>query len=244
MAVVLREVGGEGRPVGDGWMACDVPDSWAVFAAGLGVEQPVDESTLEAIVSFYRERGRSPRVEVTPYQHPTLWEGLASRAFSPYKRETMLLHTLDDLPAADPVPGLAFRALDPGNPDDVTAFRASQMTGFFGDPQSPAGMIPITERVARSPRCSLWLLELDGRVVGSGGLEIFEDTAVLFCGCVYVDARRRGLHAAFIRFRLQEAATAGLRYATVASSVGGPTERNALRAGFSVVYTQLGLMQR
>jgi hypothetical protein len=43
MALVLREVGGEGAAIGEGWMACDVPGSWADYTAGLGVKQPVDE---------------------------------------------------------------------------------------------------------------------------------------------------------------------------------------------------------
>ena len=118
------------------------------------------------------------------------------------------------------------------------------MLGFRGDPDSPAGMIPITERVARYPLFSPWLLSLDGRIVGSSGLECFENVGVLIAACVYPEARRCGVQSAFIRFRLQQAAAAGLEYVTVSSTAGGPTERNALRAGFSVAYTQVGLEQR
>ena len=45
-------------------------------------------------------------------------------------------------------------------------------------------MLQLTEGVARcAQRWTLWLLELDGLVVGSGGLESFEDSAVLIAGC-------------------------------------------------------------
>jgi hypothetical protein len=225
-------------------MACDGQGSWANFAAGLGVEQPVNDSTLDDLVSFYRERSRPPRIQVTPYQHSTLRQGLAARAFVSYEIETMLVRTLDDLSSTPAPPGLTFQPVDPLNDDDVAAFRTSQMLGFCGNPDSPAGMIPITERVARSPRVSLWLLSLDGRIVGSGGLECFENAGVLIAACVYPESRRRGVQSAFIRFRLQQAAAAGLEYVTVASTPGGATERNALRAGFSVAYTQVGLEQR
>jgi hypothetical protein len=67
---------------------------------------------------------------------------------------------------------------------------------------------------------------------------------VLIAGCTYAEARGQGLHSEFIRFRLEQAATAGLRYVTVGSTPGGPTERNALRAGFKAAYTQAGLQQR
>ena len=223
-------------------MACDVPGSWANYAAGLGVGVPVDGTTLDGLVAFYRQRNREPRIQLTPYQHSSLWDGLAARGFVPYDRDTVLVHPLRDLPALPSGP-LGFRLIDRRNPDDVVAFRDSQMTGFFDGKEVPAGMLPITERVARSPRVCLWLLTLDGRVVGSGGLEFCEDSAVLIAGCAHPEARRQGGHSAFVRFRLEEAVRRGLRYATVASVPGGPTERNALRAGFAVAYTQLALRQ-
>ena len=204
LAIVLREVGGEGAPIGGGWMACDVPGSWADHAVGLGMDGPVEGPTLDALVAFYRQRERTPRIQVTPYQHPSLLRGLEARGFSSYGEEPQ---------------GVVFRPVDPSKDDDVAAFRASQMTGFFEDAPPPPGMLPIMERVARSPRCSLWLIELDGRVVGSGGLESFEDAAVLIAACVHREARRQGLQTAFIRFRLEQAAAMGPRARSVEPTV-------------------------
>ncbi len=243
IATVLRDIGGEGAPVADGWMACDLPGSWADYAAGLGVQGPVEASSLDTLVDYYRAHKRAPRIQVTPYQHPSLLRGLGDRGFSTHELETVLVHSLDGLPQTRSPPGLHFRRIDPASDEDVTAFRNSQMAGFFGEGEPPPGMLPITDRVARYARCHLWLLELDGELVGSGGLELFEDAAVLIAGCVVERARRRGLHSSFLRFRLEHAARAGLRYATVGSMAGGPTERNALRAGFTVAFTQLGLHQ-
>lgn len=244
MALVLKEVGGEGAAVDQGWMACDGKGSWANFAAGLGVDGPVEDAAFDELVSFYRAQGHPPRVQVTPYQHTSLRQGLSARGFVIYEVETMLVRTLEELSPSPPPPGLTFEPIDPSKTDDVVAFRTSQMLGFCGNPDTPAGMIPITERVARSPRLSAWLLRLDGRIVGSGGLESFENAGVLLAACVYPEARRRGVQSAFIDFRLQQAAAAGLEYVTVASTAGGPTERNALRAGFSVAYTQVALELR
>ena len=243
LALVLRELGGEGAAVGGGWMACDLLGSWARYAAGLGVDGPVDDAALDALVAFYRERDRTPRILVSPYQHPTLMRGLKARGFTAYEQESSLARGLDGLPPALPVPGLSFRRLDPLHEADVAAFRDSQMIGFFEDEAPPAGMLPITERVARAPRCRLWLLELDGQVVGSGGLEVFEEVGVLMAGCVHPGARRRGLHSAFIRFRLEQAAREGLRYATIGSLREESTERNALRAGFTMSFEQIHLQQ-
>ena len=86
----------------------------------------------------------------------------------------------------------------------------------------------------------MWLLVFEGNVVGSGGLELYEGSGVLIAGTVHEAARRRGFQRAFLRFRMEQAMAAGLDYALVGSPPGGPTERNALREGFSVAYTQLG----
>jgi GNAT superfamily N-acetyltransferase len=244
MATVLREVGGEGAPIGEGWMACDVVGSWARYAAGLGVSEPVDSELLDALVDFYRSRECCPRIQVTPYQHPSLLEGLAARYFTPSELETVLVHSLQQLPDPVLVPSLVFRLIEPWNSDDVEAFIQSQMHGFHGSAEPPLGIIPITKRVAQHARCRLWLLEVDGELAGSGGLEFFEDTAVMIAGCVYPEFRRRGIHSAFMNFRLAEAQSADVKIVLVASPAGGPTERNALRVGFSVAYHLMELSQR
>ncbi len=133
LALVLREFGGEGAPIGSGWMACDLPGSWAVYAAGLGLEGKVEDTTLDALVAFYRERDRPPRIQVTPYQDPSLLKGLAARGFTPYGLDTVLARSLTDLPLLEPIPQLEFRRTDPSSEEDVAAFRDSQMAGFFGD---------------------------------------------------------------------------------------------------------------
>jgi GNAT superfamily N-acetyltransferase len=102
-------------------------------------------------------------------------------------------------------------------------------------------MREITHRVVRHPRNRSWLAELEGQVVGSAGFERFEDTAVLVAGAVLPEARRRGIQTALVRHRLRAARAEGARVALVASTPGGPTERNALRAGFTVSTVLLGL---
>jgi hypothetical protein len=238
LALVLREIGGDGAPVGSGWMACDIPGSWASYAAGLGLDGPVSPSTLKAMIAFYREKARLPRVDVTPFQHPTLRTGLDGLGFRCSSEETVLARSLEQSPKTDSPAGLSFRRIDPRDNQDVASFVASQKLGFYGDECAPEGITPITQRVARHPRCHLWLLEMDHHVVGSGGLEVFEDSGVLIAACTHPDVRRQGVQSAFIRFRVQRSAELGLRYVSIASTPNGATERNARRAGFTPVYTQ------
>jgi len=241
LARVLAEVGGEGAALDGGWMACDPRGSWATYAAGLGVDGPVSDATLDALVAYYAARGRRAAIQITPYQHPSLLDGLAARGFTVYELESVLARALTPRPAGVAVPGLRFQPVDPDDDDSVANFVAAQLAGFFPDRAPPPAMIPITERVARSSRCRLWLMTVDGELAGSGGLEVFEDAAVLIAGAVMPHFRRRGIQQAFVRFRLEQARLDGRAYATVGSTPGGPTERNALRAGFQMAYTQIGL---
>jgi len=222
-------------------MACDEPGSWADYAAGLGLDRPVSGSDLDTLVAFYRDRGRSPKIQITPYQHSSLLSGLASRGFTANELSTFLVHPLHGLKQHQPTPGLTFCPIDPTSADDVSAFVDSQMLGFFDGKPPHLGAKPIARRVATHDRSQLWLIKLHETIVGSGGLEMFEDSAVLIAGCINPEARRQGLQREFIQFRLKQAVEYGARYATVGSVAGGPTERNALRAGFSIGFTHIDL---
>jgi GNAT superfamily N-acetyltransferase len=224
-------------------LACDIPGSWADYAAGLGLNGPISESSFDTLSAFYRGRKRRCRVQVTPFQHPSLIGGLETRGFQIVDREAVLMHPLSDLLKRRDPGDLVIRPLDPGNPDDLQAFSDAQGRAFSPEQRLPPGMRPIVERVARHPRVRLWLLEHRGRLVGSGGLETFAHGAVLIAGGVAPHARRLGIHSAFIRHRLSVAKALGLNYATIASSPDGPTERNARRVGFRRAYTQSTLEQ-
>jgi GNAT superfamily N-acetyltransferase len=241
---VMRELGGDVAPLAEGWMACDAPGSWATYAAGVGVERPVTAEVLDALEGFYFRRGRDAAIQTTPYQHPSLFEGLEARGFGLFDTITILARPVDDLPEAPAVPGLRLVRTDPGDPASVQAWVDAQVAGFYDDGPPPPAIPPITARVARNPRVRSWILEVDGEVAGSGGLELYEDFAVLVAGAVRPGFRRRGLHRAFMRARLAEAAAEGCAYALVGSTPGHTTERNALRAGFQVAYTEIGLRKR
>jgi len=243
LARTLEDLVATGRRIGPGYAACDAPGSWARYAAGVGAEGEVAAADLDALVAVYTERGAVPRVQLSPYEHPSLLAGLGQRGFVAYEQVTLLGRALDDLPAAPSVPGLVLRRLDPSQPDEVDAFVAVQLEGFYGPEPAPEAMGPITRRVATHPRTRLWLAELDGEVVGSAGVEWFEGSAALIAGAVVPAARRRGVHAALIHRRLVDARDLGAAYVLIGSDPGAATERNALRTGFGVVTTLLGVRQ-
>ncbi|MCO4773401.1 MAG: GNAT family N-acetyltransferase, partial [Deltaproteobacteria bacterium] len=231
LALVLEELSATGERIAGGWAAWDADGSWADYAAGLGLDGPVTDPELDRLVAFYEEAGHEPRIQITAYQHPSLVAGLAKRGFVPYELETVLAISAQsaspsspfDRAAVTPPAGLRFVPVDGDDPTSVAAFVRSQFLGFFGAVDAaPRGMHAITARVAAHPRARLWLAELDGEVVGSGGLERFGSSAVLIAGCVHEGARRRGVHQAFLQHRLSEAAAEGVSYCLIGSLAGGP----------------------
>ncbi|MGB0590000.1 MAG: GNAT family N-acetyltransferase [Myxococcota bacterium] len=239
LAQVLREIGGDGAPINSGWMACDIPGSWADYAAGLGLSGTVSDQELDDLEAFYDTRERPCRVQVTPFQHPSLMAGLERRGFKAIDRDSVLVHPLDALPDMPTCDGLTFREVDPNESVDIEAFCTAQGRAFFPDGQLPEGMHPISRRVAAHRRSTIWLVERDERLIASGGIETFKGSSVLFAGGVAPEARRRGVHSALITHRLHFAKAQGFNHALIASVPGGPTERNAQRLGFSLVYTHL-----
>jgi len=95
----------------------------------------------------------------------------------------------------------------------------------------------ITQRVTHSPVVSCWIIENDGVVVGSGGLEVHGRRGVMIAACTHPASRGLGIQTAFMAFRMHYAAAQGVNQLSVASLPGGPTERNARRLGFEPAYS-------
>lgn len=243
MALVMRELGAGGEPINSGWMVHDGTGSWANYAAGLGLNGPVTSAEIQRLVDFYDAHGVDAQVQTTPYQDPSLFSVLAEHHFVTDDFTVMFVHDLKDLSTTQ-MPGLEFIEINPGNNEDIQVFVNAQMIGFYAPNAAPEGIAAITERVGRHPRCRVWLLKLDGKIVGSGGLEVFENSAVLIAGAIFPEARRKGIQSAFMSYRLRIARDLGVDYALVGSVPNGGTERNALRQGFLPIMTQIFLRRR
>lgn len=241
MASVLRDIGGPGAPVAGGWMSCDQPGSWANYAAGLGVDGPVAPEAIDELIAFYARHGRPAVVEVTPYQHRSLFQALAARRFVVADLETLVYRPTTPLPERPAIPGLRFRRVDPDDPRDIDAFVAVKGRVFHDDPATLNGFEAITRRALRYHSTRAWLVEVDGVPAGCGALELHGTQGHLFGGGVLPAFRRRGLQQALIVHRVAAAAEEGAEIVLVGSDPGGTTERNALRLGFRPAYTQMML---
>ncbi len=231
-------------------MARDEVGSWATYAAGVGMEAaPASaaayDEQVDTLIQYYEEDEREPTVQISPYAHPAFTAALGRRGFVVKDLVTTLTRSLRDLPPLVTPNGFSFREVTGDRAEDVEAFAAAQLEGF----SSPPGMRAIMRRVASTSRpgtkdagCELSLVEHEELgVCGSAGVEYFEGSATLIAGEVHERARRRGVQTALIAYRLAQARARGCEYAVVASIAGGPTERNAVRAGFRPAFTAIDL---
>ena len=92
--------------------------------------------------------------------------------------------------------------------------------------------------VATAKGNTLFLAEMDGQVIGAGGLSIHDGVA-LFAGASTIPAwRRRGAQRALLDARFQYARAAGCDLAMKGAEPGSSSQRNAERQGFRIAYTR------
>ena len=242
-AVGIADVAAEAIPVGGGAACYTAPGSWSNRAVGLGLDGPVTDDDLDALVEFYRARACPAEVEVASYADASLLAGLATRGFRVEGFEHILVHPLDEPPPA-PDPSVEIGAVDEADPAAVEEWVLVTTSGFR-PPDAPIAQhdLEITTRVALHPRTTCLVACLDGRVVGASAMETYEGFGVLFSTSVLASHRRRGVQRALMLERLRRLRELGAAYATVGSSPWISTDRNAARIGFRLAYAKASLVR-
>lgn len=246
-ALGISEIAGESEAIAGGSMSFTAPGSWSNLAVGLGFDGPVTGGDLDRLVEFYRARNCSAQIEVAPYAHPSLMQGLSSRGFTTTGSEQVFAMALGGRPLhPSPRPGgLTLATLDVGDPTALEQWIEVSTSGF-----RPAG-VPmqahhhdITRRLALHPRTTCHVARIGGEVVGASTMESWNDMGALFGTSVLPAHRRRGVQLALMLERLEALKSRGLRFATVGSRPGISTEKNALQLGFSLAYTKVCLGEK
>lgn len=218
------------------------PGSWANQAVGIGLDGPVVDEELDALVAFYAERGAEARAEVLPVAHPTLVQGLSTRGFGIVRFENLWFRALpegEDLWAS--LPGGRPRAeLREVRPGEEGLFVEVSGSGFVppGERMSDADR-EVGLRMVRHPGVISVLAFVDGVAAGAGSCAADADRAGLFGTSVLPAFRRRGLQSALIVDRMERLRARGARVVCIESEPGHATERNARRLGFELGGTKV-----
>jgi GNAT superfamily N-acetyltransferase len=244
-AALLADVAPLVRPFAGGVMGFHEPGSWQNQACGIGLAGPVSDADLDAFVDFYTSRGVEPRAELSPFADETLIAGLAARGFVIREFENVLARDLpagEDLDAALPHPtpaGLELTPLDRTDPDALTRIAEVSLRGFYPDTDIPPPMLEASRQTLALPATLTYAATLDGQLAAAGSVHLGDRAAALMGVSTLPPFRRRGIQQALIARRLAAARDHGCILATISSKPGIPTERNALRLGFTMAYTKV-----
>lgn len=247
-AAAISDVAREWLPIGGGRMSRGEPGTWVNAAVGVGLAGPVSANEVDRLIAWYEEAGLEPRIEVSPFVHPSLREALELRGFVVRVFESVLYRALASAKPARPIhptpPGIEVREVDKNQTRQVREYGETVATGFASEDAQPREAdIDLMARCAVHERTTAFGAYLDGRCIAGGGLEVAGDIAALFGLSVLPGFRRRGIQQALIAARLNAAMTRGAAIATISSRPGVPTERNVRRMGFQVAYTKVALVR-
>jgi GNAT superfamily N-acetyltransferase len=237
------------RPFAGGVMGFHEPGSWQNQASGVGLDGFVEDSEVEAMVEFYVSRGVEPRVELSPFAHPSLIGALAERNFVVREFEHVLARELppgEDLEALLPFgrpKGLELTIVDKTDPLAVDLAAQATLRGFYPDGEIPKPMFDACRTTLSFDSTLTFFAHVDGVLAAAGSLSRGTQVASLMGVSTVPQFRRRGIQQTLIAARLAAAREHGCVLVTIGSRPGLSTERNAIRLGFQVAYTKVIVVQ-
>ncbi len=201
---------------------------------GLGTSELASDAGLTQIEAFFEARGAPVAHEVSALTHPSTWDLLSRRGYSPTETSTVLVR-----PTTTP----------PHNPSAVTtrviaAHEVELWVSIFAEgvreeSEELGRILEALGRVIAHSGAICFLGELGGEPIAAAVLNIQAEIAVLGGARTVRAARRQGAQTALLAARLSFAAERGAALAMmVAASVGSGSQRNAERQGFRPAYTR------
>lgn len=248
-AVAARspERGAAALPLAGGVAAFLAPEVSASRAAGLGMNGPVEDADVTALVDFYRSRGMDARVLVSPFAHPSLLERLGEHGFRLVDLDTLLVRRLApaerfSVPASDVEVRVAVLA-------DAATWVESSLAGFGMDASPASAASASVFRAAFEAACGGREIVYSmgyrgGELGGTGALHLHGGTGYLFAASTRPAHRGRGVQTALIQARLAWAEEAGCDVAFTRTEPGSASQRNFERLGFSPAYSLALLVKR
>ena len=226
---------------------------------GLGLFQNATAADLDAIEAFYAERGAPVFHEISPLADEGLWPLLAARGYRPFEFSSVLYQPIasaglmpcatgdkEAIGAGDAAahrkvaqrlrPAIpVVRLIEKGEEETYARTSAAGWAEFgVGEFLLEIGRVSASVEGLR-----VFLVELEGRPIAAGALNLSDGIALLAGASTIPDARKRGAQLALLDYRLRYAAANGSDVAMMAALPGSGSQRNAERNGFRIAYTRI-----
>jgi GNAT superfamily N-acetyltransferase len=236
-------------PIGGGHAVFAGQGGPANKAIGVGFGASLDEAALETIEQQWRERGEPMRFELSTLADASLAPLLTARGYRITGFENVSGRGID---AADTAPSLPAGVTIDDVPADHYREWLDVTLDAFG---APDGSAPNEEQYPRellegvmadfvaTPGFTRYLLRVDGVPAGEATMRL-DDRIAQLCGAATLPAfRRRGIQSLLFRWRIALARDAGCDLAVVTTQPGSRSQSNAIRQGFSLLYTRVVLIK-
>jgi GNAT superfamily N-acetyltransferase len=227
---------------GAAWMEC--AGAWAIFDGvyspitqtfGLGLFEESDAAALDAIESFFRERGAPVVHEVSPLAGIVTVQLLCERGYRPVEFSSVMHRPVQRLDI-EAQSSIRVRVTDP---DEARLWAETSARGWTSEyPELRESIEQFGMLASARTNSVCFLAEFDGQPGAAGALTLHDGVA-LFAGAATVpELRGRGLQSALLAARMDYAFDRGDELAMMVTGVGGQSQRNAERIGFKIAYTR------
>jgi len=234
VAAELTQPGAIGARLGTGYGLFAGEGSPITQVYGFAYRTPGD---ISEIAAFYAGRCQSWEVSITPFTDATTVRAMFDTGYRPGPFEGELALWVGDVAEAAAV---ECRVDEVDGADLAWQQTTAQAWLDDADPAGPAmpSLDPLIAIFAASS-ARKYLGFVDGVPAASAIMWDRPDGVVLASGATRAHARGRGLQLALLRRRLRDAGRG--RFALVGAVPGSISYRNAMRAGFTPLYSTLGL---
>jgi GNAT superfamily N-acetyltransferase len=244
--------------IGGGAAVLAGPTSPLSKLVGLGFE-PIDEDLLGAIEGQFARRKTAVRAEVATLADPAIGSQLTRRGYVLSGFENVLGLPLDrpSIPMSESGSPSVSRAStiavarttadQAGRWADVISTGFLHPDSFDGPPSEEVVDRQAIDQVFRDisevEGLVRYLATREGEFAGGASMRILNGVAQLCGAATLPEHRRRGVQTALLRERLAEAAREGCDVAVVTTQPGSPSQENAQRQGFELLYARAVLIK-
>ncbi len=204
-------------------------------AIGLGMSAPVGESDLDLIENFYAGFGLPPRIHSCPFADPSLQHLLDQRSYS---IDRILTTYFCHLPAPHADLEMSTTVtVTVATQDQASLWVRTTAQGFCETEEPEPVDLEVMMANYYAPNGTCFLAWIDGQPAGGAGMFIHAGAVELGGASTRLQFRRRGVHSALLKARMETAYISGCDLAVVVTSPGSASQRNLERLGFSLAYS-------
>lgn len=221
-------------------------------AVGLGIWGSLTAHEIDEVERLFTPTGLHAKIDICPYAGTEAFDHLRQWGYSEAGAIVELALDLSSDLSSLPIPHskpemqlpITIRRV---KPNEDSAFISTCVEGFLPNGRSRTLLSTLARIALAREDTTLYFALIDGAIAGAAGLSFLE-TAHGKVAQLYIDStlptyQGRGVHAALIRERVHEAKLAGCALAMMSAREGSGSARNAVRAGFELVYSKIQMIQ-